>query len=51
MSTDPDRYSSKTSAQASLYYHLGHSEQFEKVGTGAFRLVPRAAKADTGSDG
>jgi len=46
MAAEPDRYRSKTSAQASLYYHLGNSDQFEKVGTGAFRLVQPAAKAD-----
>ena len=40
----PGRYRNVTTAQASLYYHLGKSEEFEKVGPGLFRMKGEAGK-------
>ncbi len=42
---DPSRYRNVATAQASLYYHLGKSELFEKVRAGTFRLIDPAGAA------
>ncbi len=48
---DPDRYRSVATAQASLYYHLGKSEKFEKIGAGVFRRLADEASVDSSGTG
>jgi len=54
LTSDTTRYRDEKTAQASLYHHLGKSDQFERIGRGRFRLTdstPSAAREGDDRDG